>query len=242
MGEESPPLKSCRARTALFVAQVKPSKRVCRAALQSAAAHRSSLKGSSPASSAMMRLVKPPPGILRMTLALSLKSMFSFASSPSSTNPTSSSRPTSELTRSPMGPGSPGSIPPEWLWWVTVLWYHHEHRHTALQMLTPFQVHAGQGPRLLAERAEVRQQTLAARLPADRQAEPRRPLLRVTAEGPGASRNASEVGGLSWYPPKTAPRAPWGGPNGGGRLDPRPSADDRSLARAIRSPQRTICW
>ena len=74
-------------------------------------------------------------------------------------------------------------------------WYHHEHRHTALQMLTPFQVHSGQGPRLLAERAEVRQRTLAARLAADRWSEPRRPLLPLTAEGPGASRTASEVGG-----------------------------------------------
>jgi hypothetical protein len=48
---------------------------------------------------------------------------------------------------------------------------------------------------LVAERAEVRQRTLAVRLAADRQVEPRHPFLRVTAEGPGASRNASEVGG-----------------------------------------------
>ena len=81
-------------------------------------------------------------------------------------------------------------------------WYHHEHRHTALQMLTPFQVHSGQGPRLLAERAEVRQRTLAARLAADRWSEPRRPLLPLTAEGPGASRNASEVGGAILVSPQ----------------------------------------
>ena len=82
-------------------------------------------------------------------------------------------------------------------------WYHHEHRHTALQMLTPFQVHSGQGPRLLVERAEVRQRTLAARLATDRLSEPCRPLRRLTAEGPGASRNASEAGGCYLgIPPK----------------------------------------
>lgn len=62
-------------------------------------------------------------------------------------------------------------------------------------MLTPFQVHSGQGPRLLAERVAIRQRTLTARLAADRRSEPRPPLLGLPAEGPGASRNASEVGG-----------------------------------------------
>jgi hypothetical protein len=86
-------------------------------------------------------------------------------------------------------------------------WYHDEPRHTALQMLTPVQVHSGQGSRLLAERAEVRQRTLAVRLAADRHAEPRHPLLRVTAEGPGASRDASEVGGaISLSPENRSPR------------------------------------
>lgn len=90
-------------------------------------------------------------------------------------------------------------------------WYHHEHRHTALQMLTPFQVHSGQGPRLLAERAEVRQRTLAARLAADRRAEPRDSRLCVTAEGLGASRNASEVGGCYLgIPPKPVLEPPRG--------------------------------
>ena len=70
-------------------------------------------------------------------------------------------------------------------------------------MLTPFQVHSGQGPRLLAERAAIHQRTLAARLAADRRAESHPPLLWVPAEGLGASRNASEVGGCYvGIPPK----------------------------------------
>jgi hypothetical protein len=37
------------------------------------------------------------------------------------------------------------------------------HPHTRLNMLTPNQVHSGQGPRLLAERAALKAATLAAR-------------------------------------------------------------------------------
>jgi len=42
-------------------------------------------------------------------------------------------------------------------------WYNDVHPHTRLNMLTPCQVHSGQGPRLLAERAALKTATLAAR-------------------------------------------------------------------------------
>jgi hypothetical protein len=42
-------------------------------------------------------------------------------------------------------------------------WYNDVHPHTRLHMLTPAQVHSGQGPRLLAERAALKTATLAAR-------------------------------------------------------------------------------
>ena len=42
-------------------------------------------------------------------------------------------------------------------------WYSDVHPHTRLHMLTPAQVHSGQGPRLLAERAALKTTTLAAR-------------------------------------------------------------------------------
>ena len=42
-------------------------------------------------------------------------------------------------------------------------WYNDVHPHTRLNMLTPHQVHSGQGPRLLAERAVLKTATLAAR-------------------------------------------------------------------------------
>jgi putative transposase len=42
-------------------------------------------------------------------------------------------------------------------------WYNDVHPHTRLNMLTPTQVHSGQGPRLLAERATLKTATLAAR-------------------------------------------------------------------------------
>ena len=42
-------------------------------------------------------------------------------------------------------------------------WYNDVHPHTRLQMLTPNQVHSGQRPRLLAERAALKMATLAAR-------------------------------------------------------------------------------
>jgi putative transposase len=42
-------------------------------------------------------------------------------------------------------------------------WYNDVHPHTRLNMLTPGQVHSGQGPRLLAERAALKAATLATR-------------------------------------------------------------------------------
>jgi transposase InsO family protein len=42
-------------------------------------------------------------------------------------------------------------------------WYNDVHPHTRLHMLTPSQVHSGQGPRLLQERAALMAATLAAR-------------------------------------------------------------------------------
>jgi putative transposase len=42
-------------------------------------------------------------------------------------------------------------------------WYNDVHPHTRLQMLTPSQVHTGQGPRRLAERAALKAATRAAR-------------------------------------------------------------------------------
>lgn len=42
-------------------------------------------------------------------------------------------------------------------------WYNEVHPHTRLNMLTPHQVHSGQGPRLLAERAALKEAALAAR-------------------------------------------------------------------------------
>jgi putative transposase len=42
-------------------------------------------------------------------------------------------------------------------------WYNDIHPHTRLNMLTPSQVHSGQGPRLLAERAALKAASLAAR-------------------------------------------------------------------------------
>ncbi|MDO9028607.1 MAG: integrase core domain-containing protein, partial [Candidatus Roizmanbacteria bacterium] len=42
-------------------------------------------------------------------------------------------------------------------------WYTDVHPHTRLNMLTPGQVHSGQGPRLLAERAALKVATLATR-------------------------------------------------------------------------------
>jgi transposase InsO family protein len=42
-------------------------------------------------------------------------------------------------------------------------WYNDVHPHTRLHMLTPAQVHSGQGPRLLVERAALKTATLAAR-------------------------------------------------------------------------------
>jgi putative transposase len=42
-------------------------------------------------------------------------------------------------------------------------WYNDVHPHTRLNMLTPSQVHSGQGPRLLTQRAETRAATLTAR-------------------------------------------------------------------------------
>lgn len=42
-------------------------------------------------------------------------------------------------------------------------WYNNVHPHTRLQMLTPEQVHSGQGASILARRAEIKAETLARR-------------------------------------------------------------------------------
>jgi putative transposase len=42
-------------------------------------------------------------------------------------------------------------------------WYNQVHPHTRLKMLTPSQVHTGQGPQVLAERARLKMATLAVR-------------------------------------------------------------------------------
>jgi len=42
-------------------------------------------------------------------------------------------------------------------------WYNNVHPHTRLEMLTPEQVHSGQGAFILAQRAEIKAQTLARR-------------------------------------------------------------------------------
>ena len=42
-------------------------------------------------------------------------------------------------------------------------WYNEIHPHTRLKMLTPSQVHAGEGPQRLADRAALKAVTLAAR-------------------------------------------------------------------------------
>jgi putative transposase len=80
------------------------------------------------------------------------------------------------------------------------VWYNEVHPHTRLQMLTPSQVHAGQGPQLLAERATLKAATLAARRadPAARQFKKEElithPLPKV-----------STYPNYSWAGPKTAP-------------------------------------
>jgi len=79
-------------------------------------------------------------------------------------------------------------------------WYNDVHPHTRLNMLTPSQVHAGQGPRLLAERAALKAATLAAR----RATGPARPFtMEELIDHPVP--NVSDYPCYSWAGPKVAP-------------------------------------
>ena len=79
-------------------------------------------------------------------------------------------------------------------------WYNAVHPHTRLQMLTPSQVHAGQGPQLLAERATLKEATLAVRrsAPAARQFKQEELIAHPLP-------NVSAYPSYAWAGPKTAP-------------------------------------
>ena len=79
-------------------------------------------------------------------------------------------------------------------------WYNDVHPHTRLKMLTPSQVHSGQGPRLLAERAALKAATLAAR----RTHAPTRPFtMEELIANPLP--NVSDYPCYSWAGPKVTP-------------------------------------
>ena len=81
-------------------------------------------------------------------------------------------------------------------------WYNDVHPHTRLHMLTPTQVHSGQGPRLLAERAALKTATLVAR-----SADAARGAPTFTLEELIANHlpDVSDYPCYSWPGPKTAP-------------------------------------
>jgi len=79
-------------------------------------------------------------------------------------------------------------------------WYNDVHPHTRLDMLTPTQVHSGQGPRLLAERAALKAATLAARC-ADPGARTFTPEELMADHLP----DVSDYPCYSWAGPKIAP-------------------------------------
>lgn len=79
-------------------------------------------------------------------------------------------------------------------------WYNDVHPHTRLNMLTPSQVHSGQGPRLLAQRAELKAATLAARR--DNTAARLFTLEELIAE---PLPDVSAYPSYSWAGPKNAP-------------------------------------
>ncbi len=79
-------------------------------------------------------------------------------------------------------------------------WYNEVHPHTRLKMLTPNQVHAGQGPQRLAQRAMLKRATLAAR-----SAEPRVRTFMVEQLTANPLPNVSAYPCYSWAGVKTAP-------------------------------------
>jgi len=79
-------------------------------------------------------------------------------------------------------------------------WYNNVHPHTRLNMLTPHQVHSGQGPRLLAERAALKSATLAAR-----RANPGARTFTLEELIANHLPDVSDYPCYSWMGPKTAP-------------------------------------
>ena len=79
-------------------------------------------------------------------------------------------------------------------------WYNDVHPHTRLNMLTPNQVHSGQGPRLLAERAALKAATLAAR-----RANPGARTFTMEELIANHLPDVSDYPCYSWMGPKTAP-------------------------------------
>jgi len=78
--------------------------------------------------------------------------------------------------------------------------YNDVHLHTRLDMLTPNQVHSGQGPRLLAERAALKVPTLAARC-----ADPGPRTFTMEELIANHLPHVSDYPCCSWMGPKTAP-------------------------------------
>jgi len=79
-------------------------------------------------------------------------------------------------------------------------WYNDVHPHTRLNMVTPSQVHSGQGPRLLAERAALKAATLAAR-----RADPGAHTFTLEELIANHLPDVSNYPCYSWVGPKTAP-------------------------------------
>jgi len=79
-------------------------------------------------------------------------------------------------------------------------WYNDVHPHTRLNMLTPNQVHSGQGPRLLAERAALKAATFAAR-----RADPGAHTFTLEELIDNHLPDVSDYPCYSWVGPKTAP-------------------------------------
>lgn len=79
-------------------------------------------------------------------------------------------------------------------------WYNDVHPHTRLNMLTPSQVHSGQGPRLLAERAALKAATLVAR-----RADPSAHLFTLEELIENHLPDVSDYPCYSWTGPEIAP-------------------------------------
>jgi transposase InsO family protein len=80
------------------------------------------------------------------------------------------------------------------------LWYNDVHPHTRLHMFTPNQVHSGQGPRLLAERAALKAVTFAARI-----ADPDTRTFTLEELIAHHLPDVSDYPCYTWAGPKTAP-------------------------------------